>query len=88
MPRGASGSSTTRATSAVPAATPDQASGGETFSPSQVNRSGIAAPALNAGLDTVMRWGRARSSRGVPPPDEHAANPANPSTSSHRIAVA
>jgi hypothetical protein len=37
--------------------TPDQRSGGERLSPSQVNRWGMAAPAANAGLETVMASG-------------------------------
>jgi DNA-binding Lrp family transcriptional regulator len=44
----------------------------------------MAAPWVNAGLDTVMGSGRARSARGWPSPDEHAASPV--STSSHRMA--
>jgi hypothetical protein len=36
---------------------PDQRSGGERLSPSQVNRWGMAAPWVNAGLETVMGSG-------------------------------
>jgi hypothetical protein len=46
----------------------------------------MAEPAVNAGLETVMGSGRARSARGWPSPDEHAAIPARLSTSSHRMA--
>jgi hypothetical protein len=51
-------------------------------------RSGMVAPAANAELETLMGSGRARSARGAPPPDEHAANPATLDTSSHRIGEA
>jgi DNA-binding Lrp family transcriptional regulator len=40
---------------------------------------------VNAGLETVIGSGRARSARGWPSPDEHAASPARVSVSSHRM---
>jgi DNA-binding Lrp family transcriptional regulator len=46
----------------------------------------MAEPAVNAGLETVIGSGRARSARGWPSPAEHAASPAKLSTSSHRMA--
>src|SRR5258707_12649853 len=46
MGSGASGSSTTRARLLLRAGTPDQARGGETFSPSHVYFRGIAPPSL------------------------------------------
>ena len=42
-----------RARELAPAGTPSKASGGETLSPSQVNREGIAAPCLKAGEVSV-----------------------------------
>src|SRR5208283_4940265 len=53
---GASGSSTISARLFVPAGKPDQASGGDTSSPSQVYFLGIASPVANASLliDSVM----------------------------------
>src|SRR5262245_4662998 len=44
----------------------------------------MGEPAVNAGLETLMGSGRARSARGWPP-DEHATSPVRPSTSSHRM---
>jgi DNA-binding Lrp family transcriptional regulator len=46
----------------------------------------MAAPSVNAGLETVTGSGRARSARGWPSPDEHAASLVRLSTSSHRMA--
>src|SRR5450759_4601618 len=53
---GASGSSTISARLFVPAGTPDQASGGDTSSPSQVYRLGTAPPGANASplMDSVL----------------------------------
>jgi Domain of unknown function (DUF1918) len=50
VPLGASGSSTTSASDAVPSGTPLQMSGGETSSPSHVCLRGIGCPCSNAGL--------------------------------------
>ena len=44
LPPGASGSSTTSASSTVPTGGSSQASAGETFSPSQLNRGSIGSP--------------------------------------------
>ena len=50
---GASGSANTTANDSVPGGMDYQAKGGDTFTPSQVNFTGICAPAANAELDTT-----------------------------------
>src|SRR5947207_15530517 len=55
VPLGASGSSTTTANEVDPAGGSDHASGGDTFSPEQVKRTGMVAPSAKAELVTVRR---------------------------------
>src|SRR5215468_128267 len=57
VPPGASGSSMIRATLAAPAGMPVQVNGIGVLPPRQENLTGIAAPAANAGLRTVMAPG-------------------------------
>src|SRR4051794_7520444 len=52
---GASGSSTSRASDVAPSGMPLHSRGGDTSSPSHVNRSGSASPSANAGLVMRMR---------------------------------
>src|SRR5258706_10368152 len=54
VPFGASGSVTTRASAFAFAGTPWNARGGGVFSPSQVNRAGMACPSPNSGLVIVI----------------------------------
>src|SRR5512144_1851394 len=73
---GASGSSTTRARLRVPAGAPDQASGGERSSPSQVWRAGISSPSVNAAdLISNMALPRPRHTRLASPMPAPAESP-------------
>jgi hypothetical protein len=56
----------------------DQISGGDTCSPEQVKRTGMAACGGNAGLVTVIVSGSSRSGPRDPPPDEQAARASSP----------
>src|SRR5262249_58374824 len=68
VPLGASGSSMIRATLVAPAGIPVQVSGTGVLLPRQENLAGIVAPAVNAGLRTVMAPGAGDVTAGAAPP--------------------